>query len=77
MLESDGDDSEEEQAEEEAEVKRVQLKVLPMIEGSGFGLANVEFKGMAWRPRVGQKIGEFYLRSYSLALSLIMLAAAP
>lgn len=57
-LESDDEDSEEEEEGAEGkEVKKVQFKVIPLIEGSGFGLANVEFKGMAWRPRVGQKIG--------------------
>lgn len=38
--------------------KKVAFKVLPMIEGSGFVLAKVEFQGMGWRPQVGQKIGE-------------------
>lgn len=75
MLESDGEESdEEEQAEQtngqEKEVKKVQLKVLPMIEGSGFGLANVEFKGMAWRPRVGQTIGKLFSSISLLASTL-------
>lgn len=60
LLSDDGESEEDEGPSQNGEkpVKQVQFKVLPMIEGSGFGLANVEFKGMAWRPRVGQKIGK-------------------
>lgn len=36
----------------------VKLKTLPMIDGSGFTLANVEWKGLGWRPQVGMKLGE-------------------
>ncbi|ORY90774.1 hypothetical protein BCR35DRAFT_299345 [Leucosporidium creatinivorum] len=59
LLSEDDDEEEDEEAlsqNGEKPVKQIKFKVLPMIEGSGFGLANVEFKGMAWRPRVGQKI---------------------
>ena len=38
------------------EQETVLLKTLPMVEGSGFTLAQVNWKGMGWRPRVGQKI---------------------
>ncbi|GAA5864600.1 hypothetical protein JCM1840_002164 [Sporobolomyces johnsonii] len=34
----------------------VLLKTLPMIDGSGFTLANVEWEGLGWRPRVGMKL---------------------
>lgn len=45
----------------------VKLKVLPMIDGSGFTLANVSFKGMAWRPQVGQRVGECGLKQHVLS----------
>jgi hypothetical protein len=35
----------------------VRLKTLPMIDGSGFTLADVEWKGLGWRPQVGMKLG--------------------
>lgn len=61
MYES-GDESEEEQEEEgaddDAAKRTVWLKSLPMVDGSGFTLANVEWEGVGWRPRIGMKLGE-------------------
>jgi hypothetical protein len=62
MYES-GDESEEDQEEQEegagdAAKRTVWLKSLPMVDGSGFTLANVEWEGVGWRPRVGMKLGE-------------------
>lgn len=51
-----GPDDEDDEAEASA---TVQLKALPMIDGSGFALAMVEWQGLAWRPRIGQHIGAF------------------
>ncbi|GAA5945950.1 hypothetical protein JCM1841_003421 [Sporobolomyces salmonicolor] len=34
----------------------VLLKTLPMIDGSGFTLADVEWEGLGWRPRVGMRL---------------------
>ncbi|GAA5825089.1 hypothetical protein JCM3770_004733 [Rhodotorula araucariae] len=39
-----------------AETDTVRLKTLPMIQGTGFTLANVEWEGVGWRPRVGIKL---------------------
>ncbi|BGP37524.1 hypothetical protein JCM10450v2_001428 [Rhodotorula kratochvilovae] len=44
----------EDAAEEETET--IRLKTLPMIQGTGFTLANVEWEGVGWRPRVGMKL---------------------
>lgn len=60
LLHSD-DDTQDDDDDASGQLKaqdKVKLKVLPMIAGSGFTLANVQFKGMAWRPQVGQRIGE-------------------
>ncbi|GJN88163.1 hypothetical protein Rhopal_001128-T1 [Rhodotorula paludigena] len=40
--------------DEDDEVIRV--KTLPMIPGSGFTLADVEWEGVGWRPRIGMKL---------------------
>ncbi|GAA5914164.1 hypothetical protein JCM8208_003924 [Rhodotorula glutinis] len=34
----------------------VRFKSLPMVQGTGFTLANVEWEGVGWRPRVGMKL---------------------
>ncbi|KAJ8296271.1 hypothetical protein OF846_000667 [Rhodotorula toruloides] len=39
--------------EDDEEQEVVRLKTLPMVDGSGFTLANVEWEGVGWRPRVG------------------------
>ncbi|GAA5896148.1 hypothetical protein JCM6882_008502 [Rhodosporidiobolus microsporus] len=44
------------EGEDEAEGEAVTLKTLPMVEGSGFTLAMVEWEGVGWRPRVGMKL---------------------
>ncbi|GAA5835445.1 hypothetical protein JCM11251_005236 [Rhodosporidiobolus azoricus] len=41
---------------EAGEGEAVTLKTLPMVEGSGFTLAMVEWEGVGWRPRVGMKL---------------------
>lgn len=69
MYES-GDESEEEQEEEgaddDAAKRTVWLKSLPMVDGSGFTLANVEWEGVGWRPRIGMKlVGTLTLASAS------------
>ncbi|GAA5961189.1 hypothetical protein JCM8115_005861 [Rhodotorula mucilaginosa] len=70
MYES-GDESEEDQEEQEegagdAAKRTVWLKSLPMVDGSGFTLANVEWEGVGWRPRVGMKlVGTLTLASAS------------
>lgn len=54
-----------EEDDEEVEASgTVQLKALPMIEGSGFALAMVEWQGLAWRPRIGQQIGTFRISPF-------------
>ncbi|GAA5979427.1 hypothetical protein JCM10908_002921 [Rhodotorula pacifica] len=46
--------------------RTVRLKSLPMVDGSGFTLANVEWEGVGWRPRVGMKlVGTLTLASAS------------
>ncbi|BGP18909.1 hypothetical protein JCM10213_005506 [Rhodosporidiobolus nylandii] len=42
------------EAAEEGET--VRLKTLPMVLGSGFTLAEVEWEGVGWRPKVGMKL---------------------
>uniref|UniRef100_A0A0K3CR30 RPA43 OB domain-containing protein n=1 Tax=Rhodotorula toruloides TaxID=5286 RepID=A0A0K3CR30_RHOTO len=42
--------------EDDEEQEVVRLKTLPMVDGSGFTLANVEWEGVGWRPRVGMKV---------------------
>ncbi|KAK4048071.1 hypothetical protein OIO90_005972 [Microbotryomycetes sp. JL221] len=56
LLDDQEDPSDEDETDSTSEPKQVQLKVLPMIEGSGFALAYVNWQGMAWRPRIGQQI---------------------
>ncbi|KAM0751742.1 hypothetical protein T439DRAFT_379837 [Meredithblackwellia eburnea MCA 4105] len=50
---SDSEDSPSKKKEEESQVKLISL---PMITGSGFALPTVAFQGLAWRPRIGQRI---------------------
>ncbi|GAA6020133.1 hypothetical protein JCM10207_006268 [Rhodosporidiobolus poonsookiae] len=42
--------------DDEGEKETVRLKTLPMVLGSGFTLAMVEWEGVGWRPRVGMKL---------------------
>jgi len=35
----------------------IRLKTLPMVDGSGFTLADVEWQGLGWKPTVGMKLG--------------------
>ncbi|GAA5865805.1 hypothetical protein JCM3774_003102 [Rhodotorula dairenensis] len=70
-----GDDSEEDDDDDNlqghdgtgaAARRTVLLKSLPMVDGSGFTLANVEWEGVGWRPRVGMKlVGTLTLASAS------------
>ncbi|BGP22443.1 hypothetical protein JCM10295v2_001322 [Rhodotorula toruloides] len=48
------DDANADNEDEEQQV--VRLQTLPMIDGSGFILANVGWEGVGWRPRVGMKL---------------------
>ncbi|GAA5977127.1 hypothetical protein JCM11641_001309 [Rhodosporidiobolus odoratus] len=36
--------------------EQVRLKTLPMVLGSGFTLAEVEWEGVGWRPKIGMKL---------------------
>lgn len=79
---SPGPEDEDEDEEVEGQVKKIQFKGIPLIAGSGFGLAQIEWKGFGWRPRVGQRLSAlpfslhfFRLRiltpaPFSLSLSL-------
>lgn len=60
------DDDEEKQKLEAGEL--VRLKTLPMIDGSGFTLADVEWKGLGWKPTVGMKLGPYLPISSSHSL---------
>ncbi|GAA6039651.1 hypothetical protein JCM8097_002236 [Rhodosporidiobolus ruineniae] len=42
--------------DDDEEKQTVRLKTLPMVLGSGFTLANVEWEGVGWRPKVGMKL---------------------
>jgi hypothetical protein len=55
LMKSPGPDDEE---DEEVEGAPVALKAIPMIMGSGFALATIEWQGLGWRPTVGQQIGQ-------------------
>ncbi|KAM0792903.1 hypothetical protein ACM66B_002664 [Microbotryomycetes sp. NB124-2] len=80
LLDSDEsqDDEDEENDDEgldqngQRKAKQIQLKVLPMVEGSGFTLAYVSWSGMAWRPRVGQKISGSPTLSTPSHISLLL-----
>ncbi|GAA5901659.1 uncharacterized protein JCM6883_000355 [Sporobolomyces salmoneus] len=50
----------------------VRLKTLPMIDGSGFTLADVEWKGLGWRPQVGMKLVGTPTLSTSSHVSLLL-----
>ncbi|GAA5951130.1 hypothetical protein JCM3765_002393 [Sporobolomyces pararoseus] len=50
----------------------VRLKTLPMIDGSGFTLADVEWKGLGWRPKVGMKLIGTPTLSTSSHVSLLL-----
>lgn len=50
----------------------VRLKTLPMIDGSGFALADVEWKGLGWRPQVGMKLVGTPTLSTSSHISLLL-----
>jgi len=39
----------------------IRLKTLPMVDGSGFTLADVEWEGLGWKPTVGMKLGPYSL----------------
>ncbi|KAK4049372.1 hypothetical protein OIV83_004104 [Microbotryomycetes sp. JL201] len=69
ILDSDSDS--EDEGEQETH-KQVQLKVLPMIQGSGFTLAHVNWSGTAWRPRVGQTISGSPTLSTPSHISLLL-----
>lgn len=56
LLKSPGPDDDDDEPEAPT---TVQLISLPMIAGSGFALPTVQFEGLAWRPRIGQRIGWF------------------
>ncbi|GAA5879373.1 hypothetical protein JCM16303_003180 [Sporobolomyces ruberrimus] len=65
-----GYDEEEKKKLEEGEL--VRLKTLPMIDGSGFTLADVEWKGLGWAPRVGMKLVGTPTLSTSSHVSLLL-----
>ncbi|GAA5937003.1 uncharacterized protein JCM15063_000125 [Sporobolomyces koalae] len=50
----------------------VRLKTLPMIDGSGFTLADVEWRGLGWKPRVGMKVVGTPTLSTSSHISLLL-----
>ncbi|KAL8280532.1 hypothetical protein RQP46_007180 [Phenoliferia psychrophenolica] len=54
LLKSPGPDDDDE--DDDPVPETVELISLPMIAGSGFALPTVEFQGLAWRPRIGQRI---------------------
>lgn len=58
LYESENESDEEADAQEQAQQRGVRLKTLPMVDGSGFTLAHVEWEGVGWRPRVGMKLSE-------------------
>lgn len=55
--------------EDDTVPETVELKALPMIAGSGFTLATVEWQGLAWRPRVGQKLSEALSRVFKILIA--------
>ncbi|GAA6015681.1 hypothetical protein JCM8202_001074 [Rhodotorula sphaerocarpa] len=67
LYESDeGSDEEGDEAAAAGGSRSVRLKTLPMVDGSGFTLANVEWEGVGWRPRIGMKlVGTLTLASAS------------
>lgn len=56
LLESPGPDDD--SSEDAEEGSQIHFKGIPIIESSGFGLARVEWQGLGWRPRLGQKLGQ-------------------
>ena len=52
------------------DAETVRFKSLPMVQGTGFTLANVEWEGVGWRPRVGMKLGPSQAPSRSHALRI-------
>ncbi|GAA6059651.1 hypothetical protein JCM10212_004154 [Sporobolomyces blumeae] len=51
---------------------KVRLKTLPMIDGSGFTLADVEWEGLGWRPQVGMRLIGTPTLSTSSHMSLLI-----